>query len=121
MIRTKSFSIGIRDPRYELNLFKSGFVTYESIRIHVFTNLLYDSRILRNFSFEKREREGGESDRLGYVQTLNSFLIWKDRKGKAERERKKVRERGVRSGLFRLGQVRFVLCVYHTKNLGQHP
>ncbi len=44
------------DPRYELNLFKSGFVTYESIRIHgfakrihVFTNLLYESRILTNF------------------------------------------------------------------------
>ena len=46
-IRNDSFQVRIRDPRYESNLFKSRFVTYESIRIHVFTNLLYDSRILK--------------------------------------------------------------------------
>jgi len=55
-IRNESFQVRILDPRYESNLFKSGFVTYESIRIHgfakrihVFTNLLYDSRILNIF------------------------------------------------------------------------
>jgi hypothetical protein len=42
-IRNESFQVRIRDPRYESNLFKSGFAK----RIHVFTNLLYDSRILR--------------------------------------------------------------------------
>ena len=56
-IWNESFKVRIRDPRYDTNLFKSGFVTYESIRIHgfakqihVFTNLLYESRILINLS-----------------------------------------------------------------------
>ena len=55
-IRNESFKVRIRDPRYDTNLFKPGFVTYESIRIHgfakrihVFTNLLYESRILSNY------------------------------------------------------------------------
>ncbi len=45
-------------PRYKSNFFKSGFVTYESIRIHgfakqihVFTNLLYEYCILSLESF----------------------------------------------------------------------
>ena len=45
--------IRIRDSRYETNLLKSGFVIHDTVwihgfakRIHVFTNLLYESRIL---------------------------------------------------------------------------
>ena len=47
--------IRIRDSRYKTNLLKSGFVIHDTVRIHgfakrihVFTNLLYDSRILKN-------------------------------------------------------------------------
>ena len=43
----------IRDSRYKTNLFKSGFVIHDTVRIHgfakrihVFTNLLYESRNL---------------------------------------------------------------------------
>jgi hypothetical protein len=41
----------IRDlwSRYELYLFKSGFVILDSIRIHIFTNFLYDSRNLKMY------------------------------------------------------------------------
>jgi hypothetical protein len=56
-IRNESFRVRICDPRYESNLFKSVFMTYESIRIHgfakrihVFMNILYDSRILTSFT-----------------------------------------------------------------------
>ena len=36
--------------RIETNLFKSGFVIHDTVRIHVFTNLLYESRNLTNYN-----------------------------------------------------------------------
>jgi hypothetical protein len=40
--------IRIRQSRNETNLLKLGFVIHDTVRIHVFTNLLYESR---NLSF----------------------------------------------------------------------
>ena len=48
----------IRDSRYKTNLLKSGFVIHDTVRIHgfakrihVFTNLLYESRNLKNYTY----------------------------------------------------------------------
>ena len=45
-------TLRIRDPRYETNLFGVRIHDYDTKRIHVFTNLLYDSRILTKNPFQ---------------------------------------------------------------------
>ncbi len=43
---TIRYESGIRIIRYKSNLFEVRIHTHDTVRIHVFTNLLYDSRIL---------------------------------------------------------------------------
>ncbi len=53
-IQNEYFKVRIRDPRYETNLFEVRIRSYDTVRIHVFTNLLYESRILTfSASFER--------------------------------------------------------------------
>ena len=87
-IRNESFKVRICDLRIDTNLFKSGFVTYESIRIHgfakrihVFTNLLYESRILKKYKktkkFLKENQKRSQKINNYQVSVSSSVLILK--------------------------------------------
>ncbi len=91
MIRNKSFKVRICDPRYESrirsvgyqsNLFGVRICSHDTVRIHgfakrihVFTNLLYDSRILRIYYFISISFGGAREKQDKRVQK-KTFLIW---------------------------------------------
>jgi hypothetical protein len=47
--------IRIRQSRNETNLFGVRIRDYDKKRIHVFTNLLYESRILTSFTYDQEK------------------------------------------------------------------